>query len=230
VSVSFKGNQAIPIQANVLLTTSLSMRDIKAEMLLSFVGTLFDDYYRLYAPQTEYDTILETYDEITSKVISEMSEYIATKVIQFKDVRQVLNQANTNNRTMIVAKGIEPMAVYLDFIVKAYMKHFKDGDQFIPDFLAISIIHFFRNENDKCFIHHPFIQEYDFSPYFDAVDEKNIKLKKKNLQDGQTRIWQERTILDKMSKIAESMVNDYLEKQYKVLTTRVSKKRGKKRK
>lgn len=215
----------IPMQKNTLFSTKFTMLDIQAEMLLSFVGKLLEDYYRLGA--TVKDERFNTIACIQTKnIVDTLYTYIATNVINFHDVKELISQPRENNKhKILLVKNRESIAVYLNFMLKVYSKYFKDGDQYIPDLLAIWIIYHFKTENNKCFLHHPFIQNFDLFEYLQYSEDINLELKKKiNKIKKEKRIWHQRTILDKMSMIAEAIVKDYLASEYKVTKIRISKR------
>jgi hypothetical protein len=41
------GKTKIPVQASLMIGTNKSLKSIKAEIILTFVAELFDDYYKL---------------------------------------------------------------------------------------------------------------------------------------------------------------------------------------
>lgn len=229
-------NSKIPLQANILLTTELSLRDIKAEMILSFLDTLLDDYKRLKTDKDEQIIInleeAQGEQEIINKTIEELHTYCKQRITTIPKIREIFARAQTDKRQLALAKSIEPMAIYVDVLIRAYKARIKEGESYIPDYLGIAILSYYRDVLKKQFIAHPYIQEYNLTPYMELFGSKNMQVKRKAIEKSETkkRIWEEKTIIDAMDKIAIEIVRKYDDYKYKVTSTRVSKERNKKKK
>lgn len=224
----------MPIQASLLLSTNRTLKDIKTEILLTFVSQLFDDYEQIKASSHTKTNIItvktpEKNDIAIDSVVYELSTYLKANVIKREFLVKIFREANLNKQSFFIAKQYEPFGIYYEKI-STLMKHYiPNGGLFMPEYLGLLLIHYYNQEAGQSFLKFPFIDEYNFSDVLAIYGEVNINIKKDLVEKHpNSRIWEHRTIFDTMEKIALKIIKEYQAFQYKVNVTRVSKTRKKK--
>lgn len=249
--MSYKTSQYL-LPMHCLTTANSSLRDVKAEILLTFSLRMFDDYTVLVqkAKEQEYSNEQSSHTNIADAAIIllagkvdseseirienavyELRNYLQAHVVSKDKLESVFEKAFNDSQSMLLAKSLEPMGVYYDVLATTFKKHLKKGDPWIPELIGFLLIYYFKIENEKCFNKHPFIQEYDLSEILSIYDSTNIALKKEQLKNKpHEKLWSAKTIIDDMFACADDMVEKYIDFSYKTNINRVSKTRKKKRK
>lgn len=224
----------IPIQASLLLSTNKTLKDLKTEILLSFVLQLFEEYEELKEEKViqtrKFITVKTENDKNTfiDKVVSELVSYLKENVINQKKLFKIFRQANLNQQSFLLAKQYEPYGVYYEKLGMLLKKSIPEGSLFMPEFLGFLLLYLYKTNLHKSFIGFSLIEEYKFEMVIAVYNEVNINIKKDLVQKHpNTRIWEHRTIFDTMENIAIKIVQDYDCFQYKLNTTRKSKTRKK---
>jgi hypothetical protein len=87
----------------------------------------------------------------------------------------------------------------------------------MPEYFGILLIYYFKVEAKRVFSDFEFIQNYDVSPLLDIYENINIALKKEFLKTHPNkRLWEYRTTIDNMDKLALRLVKKYDQFQYKI--------------
>lgn len=188
---------SIPIQASCLIGTSSTLRDIKGEMLLTFVAELFDDYVKLHNGSCNKEGVIS----LTTN--SDDDNYIAN------EINALISYFNDN-----VTSKEKLLSIFLK------------GGMFIPEYFGMLLIYLYKVEFKRSFRGFPYIDTFDMSSLLSIYEKVNISLKKEYLQNNPTkRLWEHRTVIDTMDKVASLLLKEYLQFQYKVNIMRKSKQR-----
>lgn len=221
----------IPLQANILFAGNQTMRDIKAEIILTFVLELFRDYEKQNSASTNsnmtpFTTIACDEDNVIQKSVSELIEYISQNVFERDYLVGIFSKALSSESNMRLAKQIEPLGVYYDVLSKAFSKELQKGDKWIPELLGFTMINYYKIEDEKSFAKHDFIQRYDFTKLLSIYNKTSLRLKKEVVADNPSKkLWEIKTEIDKMFEVAEKIMKRYNEFRYKTNPQRISRRR-----
>jgi hypothetical protein len=224
----------LPIQASLLVSTNLTLKDMKLEMLLSFVGYLFDEYKRYKDDDfQENPTITITSepnnDDFIEKMIEELSGYFEENVLSQERLFQIFRDGRLDYEHLLLAKQYEPLGVYYEKLSILLRNGIPDGGLFMPEYLGLLLLHYYFQKIEYSFGRFSFLSQYDFQYVLEIYNDVNITLKKELVEKNpNTRIWEHRTVFDRMEKIAQKMVDEYFTFHYKLNVKRVSKTRRKK--
>lgn len=224
----------MPMQASFLLSTNKTLKDIKGEMVLTFVGRLFDEYEQIKDNDTIRRNVITVETPLDNdikidKVVCELSLYLQENVMRKEKLFKIFGEANLNKQSFLLAKQHEPLGVYYEKLSTLLKHYIPNGGLFMPEYLGLLLIHYHNIEAGQPFIKFPYIQEYNFEHILDIYEQVNINIKKKLVdKHPNSRIWEHRTVFDTMHKVALKIVKEYQSFQYKVNITRVSKTRKKK--
>jgi hypothetical protein len=225
----------LPVQASLFLRTNTTLKDCKAEILLTFVLQLFHEYELLKNKQHNQNkniiTVLKasSTDDLTiDTVITELSTYLKENVIQKEKLFRIFREANLNQQNFLLAKQYEPYGVYFEKLGKLLKNNVPIGTMFMPEYLGLLLIHLYKLEALQSFCKFPFVDTLELEEIMNIYGEVNIKVKKELVEKfPETKIWEHRTIFDTMEKIATKIIKEYNQFQYKLNVNRVSKTRKK---
>jgi len=225
----------LPLQASLLLSTNTTLKDFKAEILLTFVLQLFDEYEHLkdekYCENKNILTVKanKNDDMAIDGVIRELSSYLKENVIQKEKLFKIFREANLNQQSFLLAKQYEPFGVYYEKLGMLLKNLVPNGSLFMPEYLGLLLIYFYKLEAKQSFCKFPLVEELDLEDVLNVYGEVNIRVKKELVEKHpQTKIWEHRTIFDTMEKIASKIIKEYDTFQYKLNINRKSKTRKKK--
>ncbi|MDD2698747.1 MAG: hypothetical protein PHF17_08110 [Arcobacteraceae bacterium] len=229
------GITKLPIQASFLLSTNKTLKDIKTEILLTFVSQLFDEYNKIknndYDEKKSVITVQtpEKNDIAIDTVVSELSLYCNENAITKEQLFKIFGNANLNKQSFIIAKQYEPLGVYYEKLSTLLKNYIPNGGLFMPEYLGLLLIHYYTVEAGQSFGKFPFIKDYNLNEILAVYGEVNINIKKELVEKHpSSRIWEHRTVFDTMEKVAIKIIKEYHTFQYKVNINRVSKTRKKK--
>lgn len=225
---------SLPIQAKLLLSNNKTLLDIKAEILLSFVLQLFEEYEQLKDDQySEPKTIVKvktdnTEDIVIDDIVTPMIDFLRENIIPRSKLFKIFREANQNKQNFLLAKQYEPYGVYFEKLGMLLKQLVPNGSSFLPEYLGLLLIHHYKIESGYQFILFPMIENIPFDKLLPIYDEVNIRVKKELLEKHpNSRIWEHRTVFDTMDKIALKMIVEYNKFQYKLNVNRKSKTRKK---
>lgn len=227
----------LPVQASLLISNNTTLKDFKAEILLTFVLQLFNEYEKLKEDNGDTNKKILTVvkasqdDDISiDKVISELSTYLKKTVIPKEKLFKIFREAKQNQQNFLLAKQYEPYGVYYEKLGKLLKNLVPSGSMFLPEYLGLLLISFYKLEAKQSFTRFPFVDELELENIFDIYIGVNIKVKKELVEKHpETKIWEHRTIFDGMEKIASKIIKEYDKFQYKLNVNRVSKTRKSKK-
>lgn len=223
----------IPIQAALLLDSNKTLRDIKSETLLCFIGQLLEEYFLTKSEESDKKVITVQTEQNSENAIEqsvyELEEYLKENVIHRKTLFKLFREASQNKQSFVQAKKYEPFGVYYEKLGKLLQNYIPKGGLFMPEYLAFLLMHHYIIQVGQPFLKYSFIQEYNLQELLAIYGEVNIKMKKDLVEKHpNTRLWEHRTVFDQMDKIASKMIEEYVKFQYKLNVNRVSKTRKKK--
>jgi hypothetical protein len=223
----------LPLQSSLLLSTNSTLKDFKVEILLTFVLELFDEYEQLKKEKCFENknalTVNVNNNEISiDAVIMELSSYLKENVIQKEKLFKIFREANLNQQNFLLAKQYEPFGVYYEKLRILFKNLIPNGTLFMPEYLGLLVIYFYKVEAKQSFSKFPFIDELQLEDIVNIYTEVNIGIKKELVKKHpQTKIWEHRTMFDAMEKIASKIIKEYDTFQYKLNVNRKSKTRKK---
>jgi len=199
------------------------------------VSELFEDYKKLQNDScekvgvTSIDTSNED-DMVISSNIEILHSYLLENVTSKEQLMEVFSKAKHNKETFAIAKQVEPFGVYYEKIANLLMKYIPKGGLFIPEYFGLLLIHLYKGEHKRSFKKFPFIDDFKLDTLLAIYEKVNINLKKEYLHNNPNkRIWEHRTVIDTMEKVAPLLLKEYLNFQYKVNIMRKSKTRKKRK-
>lgn len=224
----------LPIQASLLISTNTTLKDFKAEILLTFILQLFDEYEQLrdenYSQKKTIVTVKahKNDDMVIDEVIKDLSFYLRENVIPKEKLFKIFREANLSQQNFLLAKQYEPYGIYyekLGLLLKNLVPH---GSMFIPEYLGLLLIYFYKLEAKQSFSKFSMIEELQLEDILNIYSEVNMRVKKELVEKHpQSKIWEHRTVFDTMEKIASKIIKEYHKFQYKLNINRKSKTRKK---
>jgi hypothetical protein len=136
------------------------------------------------------------------------------------------------NKSLLLKKistNIQPMRAYYKFLTSIFSSKLEKGSYWIPELLAFSLIYNYKKEFGKSFGSYDFIDNFPVEKILDIYNKNNIAVKKELATKENKSTWEIKTSLDQMYDISESMINKYINYNFKINTKRVSKSRKKRR-
>jgi len=207
---------------------------MKLEMLLSFVGYLFDEYKRYKDDDCQDNPTItiaskQNDDDAIEKMIGELSAYFKENILSQARLFQIFRDGSVDYNHFLLAKQYEPLGVYYEKLSVLLRNSIADGGLFMPEYLGLLLLHYYFQKIEYSFGKFPFLHQYNFQYVLEIYNDVNITLKKELVEKNpKTRIWEHRTVFDEMEKIAQKMVDEYSAFHYKLNKKRVSKTRKKK--
>ena len=156
--------------------------------------------------------------------------FVKFTIVRKEQLLKIFQEANIDSKRMLLAKQCEPLGVYYEKLAKLLMHYIPNGGLFIPEYFGILLIHYFKSELQQSFYPFSYIEEYNFDSILGVYEKINIALKKDMVKDNPNmRLWECRTTLDEMEKVALHLIKEYNSFQYKINIMRKSKTRRNKR-
>lgn len=206
---------------------------MKLEMLLSFIGYLFDEYKRYKDDDSQGNpTITITSepnnDDFIEKVIEELSQYFEENILTQEKLFQIFKDGKLSYNDLLIAKQYQPMGIYYEKLSILLRNSIPDGGLFMPEYLGLLLLHYYCQKIEYLCGKFAFLNKYDFNSVLEIYNDVNITLKKELVEKNpKTRLWEHRTVFDRMETIAQKMLSEYLAFHYKINPKRVSKTRKK---
>lgn len=220
----------VPLQASFLVSSNLTLKDIKAEIILTFVSKLFDDYGKLkdeiYCQDRKVLSIVveQNDDKKIDEAIDELSYYLKINVIQQEYLLKIFKEASFNQQNLFIAKRYEPYGVYYEKLGKLFNQFIPNGSVLMPEYLGLLLIYYYKTDAKQSFYRFPFIDSYKIEEILEIYREANMKIKKELVEKNpNSRIWEHRTVFDSMEKVASKAIKGYNLFSYKLNVTRKSK-------
>ena len=222
--------KSVPLQAICLLTSSATLKDIKAEMLLFFVRNFLFEYLsqdesnsiHLVEPNNSEDLK----KELQIKQLSyNIFAYLNTNVLSNEKINNVFNPIIKNEHTTHHAKQNEPIWFYYSSLLRITKEIMNDIDAYIPEIVAFEMLRIFLEEDGKQIPKHKFFNDINLDVVFTYYDEKNIELKRQI--NPNERLWNINTPISEAYKLATKIMARYKRANYKININRISKSRKK---
>ena len=172
----------------MLLAHNLTLKDIKAQMLLTLALRFLDDYFlSLDKNENELFGIYEvtpTSKDTILEVAATLRTYLEDNILRREILSNIIKNANESHQHLLLAKQYEIHGVFHDYIANSFTKFIKKGSPWVPELLAFALINTYKVQNVKPFVKHPFIEEFDFSKVLSIYEDLNIELKKQQQKDN----------------------------------------------
>jgi hypothetical protein len=202
---------------------SINLRKLKLDTLLIIVNHLLSDYQKMQLPKDENDT------KIILSHIRNLKEYLDNNIITPKTMIYIFQNENKSLLLKKISTNIQPMRAYYKFLTSIFSSKLEKGSYWIPELLAFSLIYNYKKEFGKSFGSYDFIDNFPVEKILDIYNKNNIAVKKELATKENKSTWEIKTSLDQMYDISESMINKYINYNFKINTKRVSKSRKKRR-
>jgi hypothetical protein len=174
-------------------------------------------------PKDENDT------KIILSHIRNLKEYLDNNIITPKTMIYIFQNENKSLLLKKISTNIQPMRAYYKFLTSIFSSKLEKGSYWIPELLAFSLIYNYKKEFGKSFGSYDFIDNFPVEKILDIYNKNNIAVKKELATKENKSTWEIKTSLDQMYDISESMINKYINYNFKINTKRVSKSRKKRR-
>lgn len=208
----------------LLLSSKLcTIKDLQAEIVLIICHSLIANYLEdeINKPINSISLITENENKIVYSFMNELFIYLSQNIINYPKIIEILNKPNKNKHDIVKARLIEPYYYFYNVIEKAFFSRLdyvtkqEDEKQYIPDFLAITlIINFKEKAGENIFKKFEYIHNLDFSNILKIYSKVQIHEKEKHNIKINTVI-QEQTIIRKMRHISNYMIDKLLEAKYR---------------
>jgi len=193
------------------------LKNIKGEILLTFVAELFEDYLRIKKDSKLASEANFINNILIDSTIKELLEYFNLHIIRKEQLSRLFNQTSYNNKEILLAKQYEVFGIYYKKLLNLLLQYIQKDTKFMPEYFGILLIYYFKVETKREFSDFEFIQNYDISPLLAVYENINISLKKEFLiTHPNKRLWEYRTTIDNMDKLALKLIKKYDQFQYKI--------------
>lgn len=209
----------------LLLSSKLcTIKNLQAEIVLIICHSLIANYLEDEKNKPINSTSLTTKEE-NEKIYTFMNElfiYLCQNIINYPKILEILNKSDKNKHDLVKARLIEPYYYFYSVIENAFFSRLnyvtkqEDEKEYIPDFLAITlIINFKEKAGENIFRKFEYIHNLDFSNILEIYSKVQLQEKEKYNIKINTPI-QEQTIIRKMRHISNYMIDKLLEAKYKI--------------
>lgn len=212
---------------------SFNLKKLKVDTLLLIIHSLLCDYERIDIKDAAKKDILpiNSYEiEFINRSVHDLKNYLENNIVVNETFLYIFKNKNQSPLFLKIAKNLEPMRVYYQYLTSLFSNKITKGSFWIPELLAFSLIHYFKKEYQKSFINHPLIQDFPTEKLLNIYNKNNIEIKKHISKSEDINSWKVKTNLDEMYDLSEFMIKKYLEFNYKINEKRVSKSRVKRKK
>lgn len=212
-------------QLNLVLNqcSSINLQKLKLDTLLIIVHHLLKDYKNI---KLDMDTNDVKYIQSNLK---NLKEYLDNNIVSGETLSYIFQNQNQSELMKKICINLEPMRAYYKFLINIFSSKIQKGSLFIPEILALSLIQTYKKEFEKSFVSYDFLDAFPTEKILTLYNKNNIKLKKQLANEQETSMWKVRTNLDEMYDISEIMIKKYMNFNFKVNSSRISKSRKKRR-
>lgn len=212
-------------QLNLVLNqcSSINLQKLKLDTLLIIVHHLLKDYKNI---KLDMDTNDVKYIQSNLK---NLKEYLDNNIVSGETLSYIFQNQNQSELMKKICINLEPMRAYYKFLINIFSSKIQKGSLFIPEILALSLIQTYKKEFEKSFVSYDFLDMFPTEKILTLYNKNNIKLKKQLANEQETSMWKVRTNLDEMYDISEIMIKKYMNFNFKVNSSRISKSRKKRR-
>ncbi|PLY09922.1 MAG: hypothetical protein C0626_07605 [Arcobacter sp.] len=212
---------------------SFNLKKLKVDTLLLIIHSLLCDYEKIDIKDESKKNILpiNSYEiEFINRSVHNLKNYLENNIVVNETFLYIFKNKNQSPLFLKIAKNLEPMRVYYQYLTSLFSNKITKGSFWIPELLAFSLIHYFKKEYQKSFINHPLIEDFPTEKLLNIYNKNNIEIKKHISKSEDINSWKVKTNLDEMYDLSEFMIKKYLEFNYKINEKRVSKVRTKRKK
>lgn len=212
---------------------SFNLKKLKVDTLLLIIHSLLSDYEKIdIKDESKKDVLpINSYEiEFINRSVQYLKNYLENNIVVNETFLYIFKNKNQSPLFLKIAKNLEPMRVYYQYLTSLFSNKITKGSFWIPELLAFSLIHYFKKEYQKSFINHPLIQNFPTEKLLNIYNKNNIEIKKHISKSEDINSWRVKTNLDEMYDLSEFMIKKYLEFNYKINEKRVSKVRTKRKK
>ncbi|WP_419765289.1 MAG: hypothetical protein ACNI28_02400 [Arcobacter sp.] len=212
---------------------SFNLKKLKVDTLLLIIHSLLWDYEKIDIKDDSKKDILPINSheiEFINKSVHNLKNYLENNIVVNETFLYIFKNKNQSPLFLKLAKNLEPMRVYYQYLTSLFSNKITKGSFWIPELVAFSLIHYFKKEYQKSFIKHPLIEDFPTEKLLNIYNKNNIEIKKHISKTEDINSWKVKTNLDEMYDLSEFMIKKYLEFNYKINEKRVSKVRTKRKK
>lgn len=199
-----------------------TIKDLHAEIVLIICHVLIANYLEDENNKHLNSNSLITNEE-NKKIYALMTEifvYLSQNIISYPKIIQIMNDSKKTKQDEIKARFIEPYYYFYNIIENAFFSRLDfvtnqtNEKQYIPDFLAITLIANFKEKaGQNSFKKFEYIHSLDFSDILGIYAKVQFKQKEQYNIKINTPI-QEQTTIRKMRHISNYMINKLFEARY----------------
>lgn len=198
-----------------------TLKDLKCEVVLMICYTLIEHYLLVEENEaTPYIDDLYTVSdvELIFETINKLQTLIYDNILTIKKIQILEMKEPKTEKELLQYKLTKPLSYFFNIgvnrlkykLVELYGK--EENVLWIPELIAITIINDLKDEGYN-FQNFKFLNEIDFESIFNIYNKTNILMKKKK---GDSFISKEnKTIIDNMQNISNSMVISLINSKYK---------------
>lgn len=208
---------------------SINLKKMKSDTLLMVVSHLLKEFEEIKANDTNNFSMSSVDAHFLNDSTQNLIKFLNENVMDSSTLSYVFQNKNNCPIAKKLSVHLEPMRAYYKYIITLFSSKLNKGSHWIPELLALSLIHSYKKEFGKSFSNYSFIDEFPIDDIIEIYFTKNVDLKKKLAKENNESIWSIQTVIDEMYEISEYMVEKYINYNFKINSNRVSKSRKKKR-
>lgn len=223
----------------LLISKGYTEQDLRIEALLCFCerilkSFLYSDIKRntsLISDTIHSDDLknISESDKSSHKVdfdmiaeLRDIHSVLENNILTSNSLEQIFKSAKENKQYPVHVSMLEPYLFYYNYIMNVFNTEIKkmcphsDNKTWIPELLAINIIHIMQHEKELSFRKFPFIANYDFRHFFEIYNRTNLIIKKHKIiqNDGHLGLKDVSTLITMMEDMSLCLVNSVLRNKY----------------
>ena len=211
---------------------TINLKKLKVDTFLLVIHFLLKDFKKMQTDITpDPMTICASKEELTfiNNSVSSLQIYLEKNIIVSDTLFSIFKNRTQTPLFNKIARNLEPMKAYYKYLINIFSAKLQNGDNWIPELLAFSLIYNYKKEHNKSFVLYPAIDNFPIDKIVNIYNKNNLELKKRISEERNLSIWKIKTDIDKMYDTSELMVQKYLTYSFKINEKRVSKTRNKRK-
>jgi len=211
---------------------TINLKKLKVDTLLLVIHFLLKDFKKMQTDITpDPMTICASKEELIfiNNSVSSLKTYLDNNIIVSDTLFSIFKNQSQSTLFKKLARNLEPMKAYYKYLINIFSANLRNGDNWIPELLAFSLIYNYKKEHDKSFVLYPQIDNFPIDKIVNIYNKNNLELKKRISEEKDISVWKIKTDIDKMYDTSELMVQKYLQYSFKINDKRVSKTRNKRK-
>lgn len=160
------------------------LREQKTEALLLFIKTTLDSFFIETKEKNDFSYLGSKEDRIEiNNTIKELHLNLNQTIVSIKDLKQLIDKAQYNNKYRLLLRQEDPLITYYDSITKTLANNLPNGTKWIPELLILALLSEWILEEEKSTFLFPYLNEIKYIELISKYDlaKKELNTEEKNI-------------------------------------------------